>query len=400
MSGSQSPLPAHVDEALRWLVHDYIDDAILAVTFEVHKAVKTGLLEAELGDLSDENQYLQVNVEGLDVFGQAPIKKSQECVCPNCSRSLAASRFAPHLEKCMGMGRNSSRIASRRIQNTSRDAGGYAKAAAEGVSWSVISGGSDSEKRAVLSSICGVVSEHTRKMCTRSMKCPQHTTFQRRAVREQLLGASDGAGITEDDSVSSSTAAAPDEAQEADGADEGGAAGGPSTAHSGGVAASGSWDQDLLHSSTTSPADSTSTVLSSHSTNSSNRSASLPPSGDCHSSNGSVSNGSAATTSGNGGSNSQSITHSGTNTISSSSSTTEVTVTESLLQSNRYQSGSGGGGKSGVKTHSSNSNNSRNAAINIVSSNKSGHSDRKSSSSNNSKKKSKASSVHGRSSEK
>ncbi len=29
-----------------------------------------------------------------------------ECVCPNCDRSLAAIRFAPHLEKCMGMGRN------------------------------------------------------------------------------------------------------------------------------------------------------------------------------------------------------------------------------------------------------------------------------------------------------
>ena len=58
--------------------------------------------------------------------------------CPNCERTLAASRFAPHqlkcklkkkkfsislalirfaphLEKCMGMGRNSSRVASRRL---------------------------------------------------------------------------------------------------------------------------------------------------------------------------------------------------------------------------------------------------------------------------------------------
>lgn len=23
-----------------------------------------------------------------------------ECVCPNCSRNVAAIRFAPHLEKC------------------------------------------------------------------------------------------------------------------------------------------------------------------------------------------------------------------------------------------------------------------------------------------------------------
>lgn len=40
-----------------------------------------------------------------------------ECVCPNCNRSLAAIRFAPHLEKCMGMGRSSSRLATRRIAN-------------------------------------------------------------------------------------------------------------------------------------------------------------------------------------------------------------------------------------------------------------------------------------------
>ncbi len=44
-----------------------------------------------------------------------------ECACPNCGRNLAATRFAPHLEKCMGMGRNSSRVASRRIANYNGD---------------------------------------------------------------------------------------------------------------------------------------------------------------------------------------------------------------------------------------------------------------------------------------
>ena len=56
---------------------------------------------------------------GFDVFGQPPMKKPVECACPNCQRFMASNRFAPHLEKCMGMGRNSSRIASRRyIQYT------------------------------------------------------------------------------------------------------------------------------------------------------------------------------------------------------------------------------------------------------------------------------------------
>lgn len=56
-----------------------------------------------------------VDQPGLDIFGQVYNQwKNKECVCPNCNRSIAASRFAPHLEKCLGMGRNSSRIASRR----------------------------------------------------------------------------------------------------------------------------------------------------------------------------------------------------------------------------------------------------------------------------------------------
>ena len=56
-----------------------------------------------------------VTVRGLDVFGQATsTKKQYDCQCPNCHRSLAASRFAPHLEKCMGMGGNVTRVARRR----------------------------------------------------------------------------------------------------------------------------------------------------------------------------------------------------------------------------------------------------------------------------------------------
>ena len=62
-----------------------------------------------------------VDKPGVDVFGNFPAKKQLECTCPNCQRNLAASRFAPHLEKCMGMGRNSSRIASRRSQKALKD---------------------------------------------------------------------------------------------------------------------------------------------------------------------------------------------------------------------------------------------------------------------------------------
>merc|ERR1739844_481856 len=56
-------------------------------------------------------------------FGVPPLKKQPECTCPNCQRNMVASRFAPHLEKCMGMGRNSSRVASKRIANSRKSDG-------------------------------------------------------------------------------------------------------------------------------------------------------------------------------------------------------------------------------------------------------------------------------------
>ena len=160
----------------------------------------------------------------------------------------------------MGMGRNSSRIASRRIANNSKDLTTYSGVISDDdddVDWSVnndkrkrrkdrnslkklkqpksgnnsnssntgtlgagnsgqkngseqsMSGGSNSgetgvyntsnenspsnyenmsldEKRALLQQICGVVSEHTKKLCTRSMRCPQHSDEQRKDMRAGL----------------------------------------------------------------------------------------------------------------------------------------------------------------------------------------------------------------------
>merc|ERR1712066_826544 len=50
---------------------------------------------------------------GYDVFGnvtqgKGTLKITCECKCPQCHRSIVATRFAPHLEKCMGMGRAAS----------------------------------------------------------------------------------------------------------------------------------------------------------------------------------------------------------------------------------------------------------------------------------------------------
>ncbi|NXY51903.1 AT7L3 protein, partial [Ceuthmochares aereus] len=107
---------------------DLVDDACLGLCFEVHRAVKCGYFFLDDTDPDSMKDFGEcrgswereiVDQPGVDIFGQVYNQwKNKECVCPNCSRSIAASRFAPHLEKCLGMGRNSSRIANRRIASS------------------------------------------------------------------------------------------------------------------------------------------------------------------------------------------------------------------------------------------------------------------------------------------
>lgn len=225
--------PDNLQAASENVFENLLEEVILGVVFEVHRSVKTGLFEIEEAIQEDANEFRIVDAPDLDIFGQQPIKKPQECTCPSCKRSLAALRFAPHLEKCMGMGRNSSRIASRRIANNSKESVGYGGMMSDDdddADWTVGSdrrrkkrdrngtkrsrnpkamrngdvssetsvssdvgshmsydGMTNDEKKTLLTQICGVISEHTRKLCTRSMRCPQHTDEQRRLVRATLL---------------------------------------------------------------------------------------------------------------------------------------------------------------------------------------------------------------------
>jgi len=99
-------------------MYELIDICTLGVCFDIHRSLRLGHWELDMIDDEGQKEFEIVCQPGLDVFGQQPVKKLQECICPKCQRNLAANRFAPHLEKCMGMGRNSSRIASRRLQAT------------------------------------------------------------------------------------------------------------------------------------------------------------------------------------------------------------------------------------------------------------------------------------------
>jgi len=102
------------------LVYEMIDHVAIGVCFDVHRSVRLGRFMLEDIDNESQKEFAIVQEPGVDVFGQPPMKKAIECACPNCQRCMAANRFAPHLEKCMGMGRNSSRIANRRIATSGK----------------------------------------------------------------------------------------------------------------------------------------------------------------------------------------------------------------------------------------------------------------------------------------
>jgi hypothetical protein len=75
----------------------------------------------DTGDVSIETAVTTTTVTApkgqmIDVFGNIiqPIALDP-VICPNCTRKIAAGRFAPHLDKCTGRGRLASRVAQHRI---------------------------------------------------------------------------------------------------------------------------------------------------------------------------------------------------------------------------------------------------------------------------------------------
>ena len=66
--------------------------------------------------------HLGVQMSGskgaVDMFGNMiqPVALDQ-VKCPNCNRTIAAGRFAPHLDKCMSGGRQAGRAANARLHD-------------------------------------------------------------------------------------------------------------------------------------------------------------------------------------------------------------------------------------------------------------------------------------------
>ncbi|GAB2285139.1 SAGA-associated factor [Dionaea muscipula] len=102
------------------IFYDLLDSIIVDVASECHRIARLDLdrnLEQEEEEMrlsaearakvADPNNSGEANGKYIvDIFGQThPTLAGEIFKCMNCGRSIAAGRFAPHLEKCMGKGR-------------------------------------------------------------------------------------------------------------------------------------------------------------------------------------------------------------------------------------------------------------------------------------------------------
>lgn len=82
----------------------------------VHRDAKTGMLH----EPSHAPQLIKTQPTSATPLAPpllsavATNQGSNLVLCSNCNRKVVSSRFAQHLEKCLGRGRAASRLASRR----------------------------------------------------------------------------------------------------------------------------------------------------------------------------------------------------------------------------------------------------------------------------------------------
>ncbi len=226
MEPSKSP-----DDIYGQLLEEILTEIIFQVEIEQH------IEQSIQNQLKKYIKQDKTPINYSDIFNNSSSKDTNECICPNCGRTLGALRFAPHLEKCVGMGRSSSRIANRRILASSNpgkeakyiDDGADSNGSSQSqnnVEWvpskntrkidtrkkkdrssrhhkakkkseeaansnetdDVKYSSMNTEQRThFLAHMCGVVSEHTGRLCTRSVRCPKHSDEQRNSVRSAVL---------------------------------------------------------------------------------------------------------------------------------------------------------------------------------------------------------------------
>lgn len=91
--------PENVKTAVDYMYESLLDFFIFGEVLDYHFMLKSGVLEALEGEAEDPTENQDSDVWGTDTS----INIDMEVNCIICKKKVAASRFAPHLQKCMGL---------------------------------------------------------------------------------------------------------------------------------------------------------------------------------------------------------------------------------------------------------------------------------------------------------
>jgi len=106
--------------AILAVVDDIINELSIEVCFEVHHKLKTGRV---CQDCEAKWSLNTIDYNDIDIFGQNMnnyTPRSFGCKNEGCNRVISASRYAGHLEKCMGLNTRGSTRVRRSVNRTTK----------------------------------------------------------------------------------------------------------------------------------------------------------------------------------------------------------------------------------------------------------------------------------------
>ncbi|KAH9282023.1 SAGA-associated factor 11 -like protein [Echinococcus granulosus] len=110
-----------IDAAIYSVVNELIDSCIMDDILHLHRAIKLGYSHLILADSEDVDGGESDSATLHSSSRPDPVNRSSACCrCVKCHCKVAATRYASHLSNCMGLGRNSSRRANKRIAEQQR----------------------------------------------------------------------------------------------------------------------------------------------------------------------------------------------------------------------------------------------------------------------------------------
>jgi len=205
--------PSLKHEALFKVFDEILNELCLEVCYEVHRNKKLGINGSE--PLAKKGHDILTGQKLAVNNGEEPRNYIEKVLCPNCGQFCGPSFFARHLDNCMlsnrrraaHTGKQRTLVVESFDDNEDED-GTYSdkatnKKATKPARVRKTKDFSSREKSIIerlkeseplqflvkqLQLKCGVISQKTGRMCTKTLRCPQHRPKQRDRIRKLLLG--------------------------------------------------------------------------------------------------------------------------------------------------------------------------------------------------------------------